>query len=1106
MGMGIGGFINLATSTTKFSVGKVNELRTKKKKKMLCFNSLFFSCNPPSQSTQPSHTMAAQIDKQTIGRYLEQVPKASNLISWSRNGFIAYIPPTITTTTSTTNNNNSNLLLTYIKNSDGKNWQLASPEPINIKLENNFLPQLSLVSWGSLNTDLAVSDIYGNFYILLAGVGLLDPNHIPSTTTSATTSITKTDGTTEQNKDTKQIGNGTGTNGHADSLINTPSFELTSYNHMEMIYRDIINPDINSIVNPGASIVAFKWLNIEKPQILNKAATRLVENPTTISSNSSSSSIYGYGINQYQPYGVCHPIPTKQACVALRKNGQFILFYQGEHKVEYHKISCNLTDNISIIEKASIGFNNSKQIIVTAWDSLSNDINVYSIEINWGFLVESAKRQKLDQHYHTPKEAQKPPRLTVKKLHQMKPNQCFKEEFEESQSPLVVSGTQKLTVGELSSIDIISSNPDPKSNLSILITYGSSVIYRYALEKSNLSSATNGGETSKNPISQAFYNLGVEKKIDWKGDESSVRLVYKDKLTRRGHIESVISGFLDLSFSIIYKDGTVDVIDTTSWKIVNNKNNSNNATGDEMVIDNNDYPPKLISNIFDQGFEFPTISHRNRLVLAISPTMSSVVYTEIYGDTVNLQLKPMERIDHFGTDPQDLYYTSVEIAHRYAFALYTSTCSDDLLVLIQSEISRIKKVVDGDTTTKHRIGKQLCDLVIIECHKAINFHLDTITKESLDKLLSNNASLQKLLSLQLILGEFQQLPHLPNNYIVSDIAWIVLNLRSASLGIMFTLSSIYRQVSKKKPSEDTLQDSITRGECIMSIIGNFKWLIDLLVYLNQELLQLIYVKNKFLNNGNATTSKLTLSNSIVLPLILNKVSRLFLMYAISAMGRTHEILKKLHKDLTDANKLFAPMKESLNRYFSISNNSPITVNLFENYLRECDALLNKEVPQKILAANKSINGNVNGNSTTTTNKPYSALKFEQKLLIKGIDESDNNDGTTKISNTIIEELSNMILDRYSISISRETKLSELMFYDTDWLNIGINKKDVPPYTVDALRKLIISDSPASGCLPKGEKLRVCTRCRAVSLVGDVTGLWTMVFQRTCMCGNPWVNV
>ena len=47
------------------------------------------------------------------------------------------------------------------------------------------------------------------------------------------------------------------------------------------------------------------------------------------------------------------------------------------------------------------------------------------------------------------------------------------------------------------------------------------------------------------------------------------------------------------------------------------------------------------------------------------------------------------------------------------------------------------------------------------------------------------------------IGEFQQLSHFPNNYVVPDIAWIVLNLRSASLGIMFTLSSIYRQVSKK---------------------------------------------------------------------------------------------------------------------------------------------------------------------------------------------------------------------------------------------------------------------------------------------------------------------
>ena len=117
----------------------------------------------------------------------------------------------------------------------------------------------------------------GNFYILLAGVGLLDPNHIPSTITTTST-ISKLRAI-PKNKDTKQIGNGSGTNGHGDSPINTPSFELTSYNHMEMIYRDIINPDINSVVNPGASIVAFKWLNIEKPQIVIKRQLDLLKIP-----------------------------------------------------------------------------------------------------------------------------------------------------------------------------------------------------------------------------------------------------------------------------------------------------------------------------------------------------------------------------------------------------------------------------------------------------------------------------------------------------------------------------------------------------------------------------------------------------------------------------------------------------------------------------------------------------------------------------------------------------------------------------------------------------------------------------------------------------------
>ncbi|KAI5949391.1 SIN4 [Candida jiufengensis] len=916
-------------------------------------------------------------------RYLEDIRRTSSLISWSKNGYIVYAPPTKTS--------EHNLLLTYLENINGHSWQLAKPQLIDVKLENNFLPEISLVSWSTLSTDLAVSDVYGNFYIFLAGVGLLE------------------------------------------SKDSSPSYELTSYNHMEMIYRDIINQDIKSNINPGASIISFKWLNIEKPQILNKPATLV---------NLDQSYLYTYGVNQFASNSISHPIPTKQACIALRRNGILMLYYQGEHKVEYHKISINLGENL-LINKASIGFTNEKQIIITVWDSLSDDIITFSLVIDWGFLVESAKRQKMDPHYHTPKENQTLPSLSLTKIHQMKP------------LPQFPGGELSMP---LSSIDIITASIEKESKLSILISYGESMIYRYEVVNVN------------DIISDAFKNSIIQQQQQQKPLQT-IQLM--DTIKRCGKIQSIVSGPSDLHSLILYEDGHIDLIDTKTWKIVG---------------DDDQFPPNNISTIFDVGFEFPKLeSKTNHLILAVSPNMTSIVYTDIYSDNNYLTIKPVEKIKNAGFQPKELFATSVAFAYRHAYACYTNTCSDDLIILIQSEVQRLKdlllKQMPKNLENIDLILKKFVESIISEAHKSINFQLDAFSKESVDKLLSN-PPLQKLLSLQLILGESQ------NNSIMTDIAWIILNLRSTNFGIMFSLSSIYRQISKKKPSEDTLQDSITRGECILSLIGNIKWLIDLMAFLNQELLQLTYSKN----NPQKKNS------SIVLPILLSKVPRLFLMYAISSMSKTHEILKKLHKDLSESNKLFSPMKESLNRYFTICNNAPLNLNLFETYLRECDALISKEFATRLATKEKGF-----------------SLKLEQKFVCHGEIIDD------------VKDIAKMLIDRYSMNITREMKLSELYFYNTDWLDIGQKKKNsimkenssiividqehskqviqrlkTEEGLVDALRKVYIYD----------DKIRRCTRCRSISLVTDplvfdapvTIGLWTMVFQRTCICGNTWVNI
>ena len=251
--------------------------------------------------------------------------------------------------------------------------------------------------------------------------------------------------------------------------------------------------------------------------------------------------------------------------------------------------------------------------------------------------------------------------------------------------------------------------------------------------------------------------------------------------------------------------------------------------------------------------------------------------------------------------------------------------------------------------------------------------------------------------------------------------------------------------------------------------------------------------------------KVTMENSLALPILLAKVPRLFLMYALSSIGKTREILKKLHKDLAEANKLYTPMKEALNRYFSLTLQLPITFSLFENYLRECDAYISKELAAKLQGKD-----------------PGYALKLEQKLVCQGELLPE------------MQEIALVLLDRHQVNLNRDMKISELYFYDVDWLCVGVslphpprrplrlpittdaNEKQLPfqarlPYAVnehiDALRKIVVSDGPKL-------RLRKCTRCRLVSLVTDplvfdaphTIGLWTMVFQRTCICGNLWVNI
>lgn len=967
-----------------------------------------------------------------------------NTVSWSKNGFIAY-------------SGGSSVYLTYLENINGREWQLAPLQRFRVTGHDGtgVLGPIKHVAWSNLSTDLAVCDHQGNFFVLLAGVGLVDHEKNGANGSSVPPGANGSGANGAANGASTSGGGASASKSAANASKRSTAYELTSYNQLVVTYRDVIH-DRNEVV-------AARWLNVEKNNIVPKPAVLVNTGPE-------GSPAYQYGVSLQPPLGLAHPIASKQACVVLRQNGEITLYYQGEHKVDYFKVSHRLPSMYAT--HGLIGLTRDRRLVVVAHNAITGKLAVYAVRIDWGFLVDSALKQKSDPHYNTPEDARKPPSLLVDHVADML-HQPEAVDYS-SRGPHIGSS--------LLSIDLLSPAAVSDSQLDVFVAYGGdncTHLYQYQM----------GGASEV--ISPQFGELGKkrENKAAQKAITPILRLLLVSHAVRPALLTSVQVTFSDIFALFNYNDGRVDVVDRRKMALVDT------YTGEA--------PPATVSSIFDVGFSFP----RAPLAVCVSgsvaylPTMTARVYAEDTGDgsqPPRMCLQTVERTDG-AVNPKALFITSVGFAFCHSYACYANICADDFVVTIQQEVQRVTRTLRSTRQEKlHHIEvvvAKFVELVICELHKAINFQLDAFGKESVDKLLLN-PPLQKLLSLQMALGELQD-----HGRLVSDLAWIVLNLRSTSFGIMFLLSNIYRQVSKKKPAEDTMADSVARAECIVSLVGSVRWLIDLIIYLNQEFNQLAN------SNGDPDISRLTMKNSVALPIVLSKVPRLFLMYALSSIQKTHDTLKKLHKDLVDANRLFPPMRDALDRYFTTCANLPLHVSTFESFLRDTDAIIASEVARNSKFEKKGFQ-----------------LRVEQKLVFQG---------------EVAEEylpIATAVVAKYASGISLDMKVSELFFYDVDWIGVGIqwltdecvvvdNAQDVllrPPQAakpmvprlaygegdcVDALRKVVVLP------LKPDTKIRKCTRCRSVSLVNDpmvfnsqsTLGLWTMVFQRSCICGSIWIN-
>ncbi|CDK27910.1 unnamed protein product [Kuraishia capsulata CBS 1993] len=1066
--------------------------------------------------------------------------KYSSRISWSKNGFIAY--------PAQGDDRSQKLFLTYLECIDGRTWQLAPAKQFDVFSSSEEQPsqtptaggvvavtsnstkntEITLVSWGPIATDLAVSDSAGNMVILVSGV---------------------------RKNDLTQFG------------VQHP-FTMSSLNELEIVYTDFpskkLQPDVTA--STQNEVIGFKWLNSDKPIIANTPAVRVeTTHDTPVSSgaaaplgaahNDSAGHAYSYGVHQYKPHGAMHPLPSKQACVGVRKNGEFCLWHQGEHGLDYHRVSTFLdpheTDYFSLCE---IGLQRDGSIVVVGFSPLSQCIRIYSVSIQWGYFVNAAIQQQKNQAYNTPDDQKVPPKLAVKRLFKRNISTVFPHKL----VPGSKSSTENLGIDLQQLVHIYLVPPSFNSNTELEVFLGfenisssksHSTLLRFQLtekEASNLHSAfitmgerrgvvppapmsANGLETKKSGSFSASSPTGSEAK--------TFDLVYKQSLRFNESILGFTSLNLDMLIAITFANGEVKMFNRSPLKQINNM-----YADPKLQSSNTALLPSSISSLFDAGFEFPKLDFRPR-AMCISPNLccfvalsrsSNKLYLEcLEGKAFNADTKPR---------PGLLLSIAASCALRHSSACFTSTSTEDLVATIQQELVRAAKSVSKE------YSQALLVSILQESHRAINFSLD-FSKEQVDRLLGS-PPLQRLLNLQLALGTTFDWQRTKSG----KVAWALLNLRLCAFGMMITLRSVYHhmnKLSKRGSSVDLYNDAKWRSENVLSSLGVIRWCMDYILYLNQQIVELCQVFKDVDQTPTSPDPLEALKSYVALPLILGKVPRSLLLYSMATMKRLNDFVQKCIekiessngapsvgvsansiKSVEDAlffapttstqanknNKSFAidplntptalPTVEAFYRLREILNNSPVPLDGFEKFLTEADTALRN------LRIDKS-----------------TSLAIEQQLVCQG-----------HVPKPFVEPIKKL-LSVYSQSLLNEVDHVELYFYNFDWLMLDspdqttISTEDpvvlsitnetlanegyatlfkpISPSgdMVDSLRKTI--------CYPPGDPNitsapvveRKCVRCGAVSSLMETThlsnvgiSLWSLAFQRNCLCGSFWVNI
>lgn len=953
---------------------------------------------------------------------LQKVDQLSrkNGASWSIQGHIAYILGT--ENKDHFSQNGGNLRISYLECIDGKHWQLAPPTCFNINAmlaesnahyANKKFPSINHVLFSNTGWDLFTADEDGNVTILVTGIKKVDGNGI----------VKHSNVNEEINQNIVQV-----------------QYSRTSFNAGEIFYTD---HNFKSILNnKNSKISSVKWLNLEKAVISNIPAIRIQQNAENQVLNGCASKMgaaaddscgyyYRYNAQQHKAYGASHPLVTKQACIAICENGQIKFYHQKDHGIEYDPIFSQLENNIpedDLITKSSIAFQKDGKIIIVAYYEKSNYLKFYEVEVHWNYLQKAAKLLAENPNYRMQNSEKENPTLTVRKVYQKNMNNVLE--------PYVFKD-----------VNLVSPNFDLESKMDLILTVENKRYVSTDPTKTTVLRYQFENIPSKNHIHQVFKDIGSKNGNDVLLLSDTVyKLNYLQAVTFNDSILDIELLHLDMFVSIVLSSGIIKIFERKNFSEIVNQFTEKN-TLEHISTDKNFHLPEKISSLLDAGFEFPKIE-KQPVYFKISPNMCSYVTLPYLGTELEVYCISSNNVDinyYNGATKGLLLTKAAALALSHTTACYFGCFTDDLVATIRNELMILAKVISDNYSYRLMIS------IVQEGHRAINLNID-IPPEQSDKM-TQNQPLQRLLTLQLSLGTSENWKRTRSG----KIALALVNLRYVASSVLYTIHTIYsnmqRFVRKGLPATDTLLNAKMREECILSVLGIIRWCLDYVVLLSQELLEL---NSAFKSQNNAKVERL-LKDSIVIPLILGKIPRSFLVFSIANIRRLFSFVQKfvektdpnLTAKITPDNPMgaFDVVEEMfiandmsvIQKNFgnsgrvgaganSKNGKAIVTTPTFEAYYRL--GLMIKRLPVSLVAFEKFLSEADGPLRNMKLDAPM-ALAVEQQIVCQGYVSKNFMSAMKKLSEVFNRSVLN----------GTGTRMSDLYFYDVSWLGLETLKDD-----------------------------------------------------------------